>query len=150
MEKPTCAKEGFTVEGPRGPQCLDGNIYCAQHYGEVIHGQLKATFEQWIPGEEPIYRFKYLLGRLMEEEKWVFEVDDLKGDPGLSKAKVNQRAYDFQKSESGCTFKITRHLNGFSSEKVMRRVVQTWRADIVGKRMILLDVRDWNVGDPDL
>ena len=145
MAKQTCSKDGCNVEVSSDGWLFDGKAYCRQHYWDALYCEFRSHYDNWKQGEEPSSRFKSLLGRISSEEKWIY-----KGNSYLSQARIRDRGYGFNKTDNGCTFKITRHLNGFDSKKLMRRVVETWRANISEKQLELLDSRKWKEGDHDL
>lgn len=102
------------------------------------------TYEEWETNSEPSKRFKYLLGRLYDE------YSSQVGEGYLSAARIRDRGFDFMKTDGGCQFFITRHLNAWSSTlKGMKRSVECWDFVLLRREFIKRDSRDWKVGDPD-
>lgn len=124
-------------------QAYKSQRYCSKHYQENIDGELFATFNDWTEGGEPPARFKYMLGRASDEQKWQCN------EGYLSMARIRDRTYSFKKTATGCIFKITRHPGGHTAYIPSRRVVQTWEADLTSKTLTLSKTRKWRKGDPD-
>jgi hypothetical protein len=121
---------------------FEGQRYCVQHYQDRIDASLRQSFAAWTGGQEPNQAFRSMLGRASEEQGWS------KGEC-MSKARIRDRAYGFVKREHGCTFQITRHPYAHVNGVVTHREVQTWEANLFLKTLVLLDSREWQLGDPD-
>lgn len=137
----TCSAIGCSNKAD-APNSFRGQPYCGKHYRDQIDQALQAAFEAWTIGTDPPSAFRSMLGRASEEQSWVKE-------GCMSKARIRDRAYGFVKNEQGCTFQITRHPNAHVNGFVTDREVQTWEANLTLKTMVLLDTREWKIGDPD-
>jgi hypothetical protein len=137
----TCSAVGCNKQAD-APNSFGGQRYCEEHYRDQIDLALRAAFEAWPIDTDPPREFRNMLGRASEEQQWTNE-------GCMSKARIRDRAYGFVKTEQGCTFQITRHpyahVNGFVTD----REVQTWEANLALKTIVLLDTREWRIGDPD-
>lgn len=136
-----CSETGCAE--PAQNQTYKFEPYCAKHYEEHIDAELFSTFSEWVEGEDPPQRFKYMLGRASYEQNWPCN------ESYLSKARIEKRTWALQKTATGCVFQITRHPGGHTTYVPSRRIVQTWSADLSNKTLTLTDVRPWKEGDPD-
>jgi hypothetical protein len=143
-QQQTCAEDWCNVHSAPGDPHYKGKQYCQTHYWAVLTGELNATHAAWNNGQDVPERFKYLLGRISEEQDWAIE-----GESYLSAARIRDRGWSFTKTKAGCVFCITRHPGAFIGAKV-RPVVQTWEADITGRVLRLTETRPWRKNDPDL
>jgi hypothetical protein len=117
---------------------IDGKRYCRNHYNEVLDNQLMKSFQKWDENnDQALNEFKYYLGRLSDEQNWT-----AKGNSFLSQARIKDRAYDFEKTDDGCEFKIERHLNAWEGQGTQQNVVEHWEANIQEKVLRKLDVRE--------
>lgn len=139
------SRDSCSTLGCRRPPCdrlYKGNSYCLMHYKEQLTDEFKAEFAHWNSGSEPSSRLRNLFGRLTAE-LW-------KVESGLmSAARLRDRGFNFEKTENGCTFEITRHPGAFSDGYVTRRIVQKWKVDADAGVAACVNEREWTEGDPD-
>ncbi len=126
------------------PRLYGGKPYCETHYWEVQYGEFNEEFSKWRVGDDPPDRFKYLLGSIPNRHGWLIE-----GNSYLSAARIRDRGFNFEKTESGCRFEITRHPGAFGKGFVDKKEVQAWEADIVAKTLTILSTRDYKTGEYD-
>jgi hypothetical protein len=141
-ERPHCSVSA--CREPSIKRLYNGAPHCEHHYQEVIFGDLGEAFHIWHPPNEPSRRFRYLLGRVVDEGWW-----KVSGDSYLTKARIRDRAFDVSKTERGCTFNIVRHPGAFKNGYVSRRITQKWDADMGGKCVTLISTREFQEGDVD-
>lgn len=122
---------------------FDGKPYCKQHYQERSMADLLSAYDEWQVGAEPSKRFRYMLGRFYDE------FASCRGESYLSPARVRDRGFEFVKTDLGCSFSITRHLNAWSADRPVRFVVELWEANLAKKEFVKVGERDWEQGDPD-
>ena len=123
---------------------LDGHQFCSEHYKAKLEADLLQKFQEWSSESKIPHRFLYLLGRVSNEFKW-----SAIGGSYLTAARIRDRGFDFVKTETGCTFKIVRHLNAHKLGYVTKRVTESWKADIFAKELELVGTRDFQEGDID-
>ena len=127
---------------------LDGKSYCNKHYNELLETKFRKKYASWECNAQPSSALRTSFGRFANE-KW-----ELRGS-SLSKARIRDRAFNFQKEDSGFTFEITRHPGAFKNQNpyAVNRVVQKWKvswatsvhdgvAECIGER-------PWTPNDPD-
>jgi hypothetical protein len=142
----SCSSPGCeATSGDVAFQLHDGKPLCPDHYRQKIKCDLMNQFEAWHQGTDPPQRFKYLLGRVSHEEDW-----PMKGGSYLSRARIRDRGYAFEKTPCGCRFCITRHPGAFKNGYVEKKVVETWSADLQAETLTLSACRNWTDEDPDL
>jgi hypothetical protein len=113
------------------------------HYEQAFLGELNAQFAAWELGSAPSPRLRYLIGRMYEE------FGSTQGGSYLSQARIRDRGFDFVKTEEGGEFYITRHLNAWSDDRLMTRVVERWKFNLNKQVFTFIDSRNWGEGDPD-
>lgn len=116
--------------------------YCNKHYKRLIMSDFNKEYQDWNDCELRSTRFDYLLGRIYEEF-WSVE-----GPSYLSKARIQYRAFNFKKTESGCEFEITRHPGAWTG-KSMDRIVELWRVDLKSEKFVYVSKRKFREGDVD-
>ncbi|WP_445665575.1 hypothetical protein [Fodinibius sp. AD559] len=130
----TCHFEGCETQ-PNEHLFIDGDPYCSPHYNIVLEDRLKESFQNWDgDSDQDFENFRKYLARLSDEQRWT-----TKGDSFLSQYRIKKRAYDFEKTDEGCEFKIERHLNTWEGTGKQRDVIEHWRANIEDKVLVLLD-----------
>jgi len=105
--------------------------------------ELFSEYEAWPSQSQPEKKFKMLLGRYYEE------YGHLTGESYLSAARVRDRGFDFQKTDNGCTFSITRHLNAFNERKPIQLIVELWEVVLEAAEFKNIGERPWAKGDPE-
>ncbi len=126
---PECAAEA----GPA--HSIHGSAYCPEHYRPALERDFFREYDAWT-GKQPTRKFLNLFARY---------VQSLKRNPmpgGLTKGKLNERTYDFKKTEEGLEFSIVRHPYAFSVSKPTEEVAQRWHFTIKEKMLELLN-EDW-------
>lgn len=111
----------------------EGRRYCPDHYILSLRRDVIRAFNEWRKGEEPPKRFRYLVARLVDDEGWR-QVNGMITGP-----RIRDRGYEFAKIETGCEFKIIRHLNAWRATRSIREIVQRWRIDIEQRRLLCLE-----------
>jgi hypothetical protein len=89
-----------------------------------------------------IQRVLVILGRFFEERCVTT------GNSYLSKGRIRDRGFAFQKTTAGCEFSITRHLNAWNAPEKMKLLVEVWRVNIKERHFERVGERDWCSGDP--
>ena len=139
-----CSKDGCDESGSF--KRFKYKPLCEKHYDHALDICLQELYGAWERDHDPSFKFKQMLGRVSSDQRWEYNNDE----SYLSYARIRNRAYAFEKTGNGCTFKITRHPGahsvGYDPEK---RIVQTWEADLAMKNLNFLDERAWKEGDPD-
>jgi hypothetical protein len=123
---------------------FNGILYCKTHYFHLITNELLTEFNKWQKMTEPNARFKYYLGRSSSELPW-----PIVGDSFLSKNRIETRAFNFNKTETGCTFEIARHLNSWGEHGKPKTIVEKWEADVISQQLTVLGTRKFKKGDFD-
>lgn len=90
----------------------------------------------------PSRRLCSLFGRLLEE-KWTVR------NGLLSKARIRDRGFDFQKNDTGFTFEITRHPYAFKDAYVSKSIVQMWKVSLKDGIVEQIGERQWTTNDPE-
>ena len=121
-----------------------GKPYCRVHYDELMYNAFENVYSCWEKNTQPSHELRSIFGRFVDE-KW----EMLNGL--MSKARIRDRAFNFQKEEAGFTFEITRHPGAFERHKVYdgRRIVQRWRVSLHEGVVELMEERAWTQDDPE-
>jgi hypothetical protein len=126
------------------PMFWNGKRYCVEHYNKFIWEEFFSHYNNWVTGEPAPEKFKYILGRACEEDYF----EDI-GDSFLSKARIHVRGFNYIKTEKGCTFEITRHLNAWEGIGKRKNVVEKWEIDIEKRTFKMVAKRKFRKGDYD-
>jgi len=137
-----CSKDGCDESGSF--KLFNGRPLCEKHYDQALDSCLQELYSAWEGDHDPSFKFKQMLGRVSQDQEWECN------ESYLSQARIRDRAFAFQKTVKGCAFKITRHPGAHKYGFVVKRIVQTWEADLTMKKLNLLDERPWKEGDPDI
>ncbi|RKT44689.1 hypothetical protein [Thiocapsa rosea] len=97
----------------------------------------------WVAGESIPERLKYLVAQFSVEYINSRAVCD------ISAAKIKTRAYNWDKTRTGCIFEMTRHPNAHKNGYVTVREVQKWEIDLHASTITKLAERPWQQGDID-
>ena len=125
-----------------------GKAYCSAHYNEMFTSEFDSEYVCWNSDTKPSHRLRSLFGRFVDE-KWAIR------ESSLSKARIRDRAFNFQKGDSGFTFEITRHPGAFANPDYYptNRIVQQWRvsweATVFSGIAECIGERPWTSADPD-
>lgn len=136
-----CSKDGCDESG--SCSFYKGKPLCVKHYDQALDSCLQELYSAWEPDRNPSFKFKQMLGRISQDQEWECN------ESYLSQSRIRDRAYAFEKTDNGCTFKITRHPGAHKYGVLVKITVQTWEADLTMKKLNLLDERDWEEGDSD-
>lgn len=123
---------------------FDGKSYCVDHYDEIILEHFHSAFASWEIDEDAPYRFKYLLGRILDE-KYMKVVSE----SYLTNARVRDRGFNYMKLENGCTFEIVRHLNAWHDDRMTKNIVEKWRVKLDDRTFERISTRDYTQEDQD-
>ena len=117
--------------------------FCPKHYDELMLKDLEHEWACWEVGTIPTHNLLNLLGRLLEEGKLIQK------NGSISRARIRDRGFNFQKFDRSCTFEITRHPGAFKNGYVNNRVVQKWSVSLQDGCVEFLEERPWTSKDPD-
>ena len=132
-------------------QHWQGKQYCVTHYDALMSDAFTMEWSRWDDNMQLSNWFRSLLGRFIEE-RWIVT------GGLLSKARVRDRTFNFQKCNAGFTFEITRHPGGFKSDYnpwTGRRIVEKWKVSLKNdsiKDSIVehIEERPWTENDIDI
>ena len=122
----------------------DGKAFCTAHYDEMILSELFSQYKDWEADTPPEDRFKYLFGRVYDEDYF-----ENIGEGMLSNARIRDRGFNYTKTEKGCTFEITRHLNAWEGRGKRENIVEKWEADFDKMTFLRVSTRKFKKGDFD-
>ena len=125
-------------------QFLNFERYCNEHYAQFIWEVYHKEYESWEYNAAVPYDYKRWLGRLVEEN-FISTI----GSSYLSTARIRDRAFNFIKTETGCTFEITRHLNAWEGTGKPKRIVELWTLNNENKTLELTSSRNFRKKDFD-
>ena len=126
----------------------DGKHYCREHYDELMEEKFKKEYACWEHNTQPSSALRTSFGRFIDE-KWQSK------ESLLTKARIRDRAFNFQKEDSGFTFEITRHPNAFknqglyATERVVQKWKVSWTASVHDGVAECIGERPWTPNDPD-
>lgn len=137
-----CTKGGCSLSNAQFRR-IDGAPYCDAHYREELIDRLHGAYDQWVRDDHLNDATWKVIARVFGE------LHENGGDSYQSHARIRDRAFDIRRVDGGFEFKITRHPLAHVDPANMRRVVQTWHADVDRLVLNLTTTRDWTPADPD-
>ena len=127
------------------PVLYDGRVYCVEHYDQFIWDGFYTQYQSWKKDDHDAPSgFKYILDRISDEGYF-----ELEGDGFLNAVRIRDRGFNFVKTDNGCTFEITRHLNAWESKRKPRRIVEKWNVDLDSKTIQQVSIRKFTKKDFD-
>jgi hypothetical protein len=110
-----------------------------------MSNEFEREWSCWEDGMTPSSRLIYLFGRYLKEEKWTVR------EGYLTRARISDRGFNFQKDDTGFTFEITRHPNAFRNPDcfAVKRIVQKWKVSLQDRIVEFVEERKWTENDPE-